>query len=382
MKILAVPDSKNPFATDDFLRNYWQQSPLLLRDAIHLPELIDGDELAGLAMEPNVESRLIQYQDDKNQWHLEHGPFSENKFSELPDNNWTLLVQAVDHWVPEVRQVLEQFSFLPRWRIDDIMISFATDQGGVGPHFDQYDVFLIQLEGKRQWQAGQLCNEDSDLIDGLPVKVLADFHCEEKWILEPGDVLYLPPAMAHWGTSIGNSMTLSVGFRAPSDSEIVSDFGHFLSSQISDFNRYTDDKIEKRSQQPHAILPNDIKRLKSRLQTYANDDQLLAQWFGQYMTEQKYDDSAVETGNWEFDAFFKHWQAHNDLYRNPASRLAYMDQTLFVDGQILEANLSSEELNIICSTETFEFSNFDASSNAFKQILWTLVNAGALFFED
>ena len=379
--MFAVSDFKNPFATDDFLANYWQQSPLLLRQAIVLDDLIDGDELAGLAMEPNIESRLVQYQPERQQWQLQQGPFTEETFSTLPADNWTLLVQAVDHWLPEVRQVLNRFSFLPSWRIDDIMISFATDRGGVGPHFDQYDVFLVQLSGQREWQIGQLCDDDSELVAGLPVKILADFASQERWVLEPGDVLYLPPALAHWGTSIGNSMTLSVGFRAPADSEIISDFGHFLAGQVSDFQRYNDSQIEHRGQQPHAITAADIARLKSRIKHYLDDDDRLAHWFGQYMTEPKYDDSAVDTGHWSYPEFTQHWQ-HSPLFRNPASRLAHYQDKLFVDGQMQEISLPKDELNQICSHEIFDYAIFYTLSEAGQHALWTLVNSGALFFED
>ncbi|MEJ2045439.1 MAG: cupin domain-containing protein [Reinekea sp.] len=381
MRVCAVPHSKNPFSNLDFLENHWQQSPLLLRNAIHLPDLIDGDELAGLSLEPNVESRLIRYDPEQQSWHLDHGPFSEDQFANLPESNWTLLVQAVDHWVPEVRQVLERFDFLPRWRIDDIMISFATDQGGVGPHFDQYDVFLIQLSGQRQWKTGQLCDDDAELVNGLPVKMLTNFDTQDTWLLEPGDVLYLPPAIAHWGTSIGNSMTLSVGFRAPSDSEIVSEFGHFLSSEISDFRRYTDSKIENRAGNAHEIRQSDLERLKQRLHQYLDDDQLLAQWFGQYMTEPKYDDSGVDTGDWSFEAFKQHWR-HYPLYRNSSSRMAYHGKTLFVDGQMLEPCVDKSELDRICSYEVLEYNGFTDTSGNALQLIWTLLNCGALFFED
>lgn len=372
----------NPFNTPEFLDQYWQQNPMLLRNAFNLSDLIDADELAGLALEDTVESRVVIKEPETDAWHLKHGPFTEDDFAELPESHWTLLVQAVDHWIPEVRAFMKTFSFLPQWRIDDIMISFATPGGGVGPHFDQYDVFLVQLEGKREWKIGQSCDDTSDLVDQMPVKLLAEFQEQDKWVLEPGDVLYLPPALAHWGTSIDNSITLSVGFRAPAVNEIASDFGHFLSTVSSDFERYQDSGISNRTNQSHEISDEDINRIQNILVKLAEDKSQLADWFGQYMTEPKYDDSAVETGDWSLPSFVSHWKNH-PLIRNASSRLAFYGQTLFVDGQRIKTQLNGQQLNFICDFEVLEFemTNF-ANDTDFTSILWQLSNAGALFFED
>jgi Uncharacterized conserved protein len=298
-----MPKVKNPFDTQEFLNTYWQQAPLLSRNALPLSDLITPDELAGLATESEVESRLITGRYENPNWSLEHGPFSDDVFSSLPDKDWTLLVQAVDHWVPEVRQILSLFSFLPRWRIDDVMISFAVEGGGVGPHFDQYDVFLVQLSGQREWKTGQMCDDSTDLIDQAPVKLLSTFEEQDRWQLNPGDVLYLPPGLAHWGTSIGDSMTLSVGFRAPSDSETIAELGHFMSSQVSDFQRYQDPGLKARNDEPHAILNEDIDRVRQILQRLSDEPALLSEWFGRYVTEPKYDDLNVDTADWSLTAF-------------------------------------------------------------------------------
>lgn len=367
----------NPFNTKEFLDNHWQQSPLLIRKALSWDDLIDADELAGLAIEDGVESRLIYNEPESDKWHLRHGPFTEDDFSELPKSHWTLLVQAVDHWIPEVRQVLKDFQFLPQWRIDDIMISFATDGGGVGPHFDQYDVFLVQLSGKRSWKVGQMCDDNSDLVDQVPVKLLSEFHETDTWVLEPGDVLYLPPGQAHWGASIGDSMTLSVGFRAPSDSEIVGELGHFMSALVSDFQRYEDPQLSNRSAHPHEILDEDVSRLQSVLQRVAEDKDLLKEWFGRYMTEPKYDDMSVDTGDWTRKSFLEHWQ-NAPLVRNPASRLAYSHRALYVDGQSLETNLNKAELHQICDLNEIPFS----TNKDMQMLMLELLNTGAVLFEE
>ncbi|WP_287439692.1 cupin domain-containing protein [Reinekea sp.] len=364
---------------DAFLSTYWQQSPQLLRQAFNPEQLISGDELAGLAMEPEVESRLIKHLPESDEWLLRHGPFAEEDFAELGPENWTLLVQAVDHWVPEIRTLLSGFNFLPQWRIDDIMVSFATKGGGVGPHFDQYDVFLLQVEGTREWRTGQLCDENSEINAQLPVKILTDFEEQDRWVLQPGDMLYIPPAFAHWGTALSDCLTVSVGFRAPAHSDLISDFGHFLASKVSDFNRYADPELANRSSAPHEIRPEDIVRLQTILHDYADNAALLTNWFGQYMTQPKYDDQAVETGDWAVEEFISHWLA-NPIYRNASSRLAYTDTVLFVDGQAMVTDLTPEQLNSLCDGDVFTHAAY-AESEPMQKVLWSLINLGAVFFE-
>ena len=369
------------FDPEDFLSNHWQQAPKLIRGAIpDLENIIDGDELAGLAMEPTAEARLIEYERDKDSWHLTHGPFQETQFQKLTDKDWTLLVQAVDHWLPEVRDLMRYFHFLPSWRIDDVMVSYAVPGGGVGPHYDQYDVFLIQGQGKREWKIGQMCSEDSELISNLPVKVLAQFEEEETWVLEPGDILYLPPALAHWGTSVDSSITYSVGFRAPSRSEVVGELGHFLGNTLSEFDRYSDSKLQNRLELPHQIQQEDIERVRQILLNVAKDDASLSQWLGQYMTEAKYDDVAVETGDWTFEEFVTHWQ-NAELIRNPSCRMACNQQSLFVDGQRFDTQLDVTALNDICDREQFLYTELSDQPKNYQHTLWILLNAGAVFFE-
>ncbi|MFL2523111.1 MAG: cupin domain-containing protein [Candidatus Azotimanducaceae bacterium] len=167
-------------SADAFLQRYWQQKPLLIRHALaNYRSPISGDELAGLALESEVESRLVESQGGD--WTLKHGPFTEEDFLGLPEEDWTLLVQGVDLWVPEVQALLSQFAFLPPWRLDDVMVSFACPGGSVGPHFDQYDVFLLQVEGQRRWQIGAACSSETPMRDDSPLRILKEFEAEEEW---------------------------------------------------------------------------------------------------------------------------------------------------------------------------------------------------------
>lgn len=308
-------------------------------------------------------------------------PLSRTPLINCPDSHWTLLVQAVDHWLDNIRELLNNFDFLPRWRVDDIMISYSPIHGGVGPHYDLYDVFLIQLQGNRIWKAGQLCDDETDIVDQLPVKILSDFQEQDRWEMTPGDMLYLPPGIAHWGESTTESITLSVGFRAPSDSEFITDFGYFLSEQVSEFHRYSDLKIKDRSASPYEIRQEDVDRLKQIMLRYQNSDELLSSWLGQYMTEPKYDDTAVDGENMELEQFVQHWKGQS-LYKNPSSRMAYSGKLLFADGQKFPTSLSAKTLNLICTTDVFHYTVLPGSSEANVQdMMWQLLNAGVVFFD-
>ena len=199
---------------------------------------IDADDLAGLACEPLAEARLISGPDADGGWQLRHGPFAENEFSELGERNWTLLVQDVEKHYPPLAQLLERFSFLPRWRLDDIMISFAAPGGSVGPHVDQYDVFLLQAAGSRRWEISR--DFDPLTRDDVPLDMLQQFTPEQQWVLEPGDMLYLPPGVAHHGVALSPCLTYSIGLRAPSSADLLMALGEHLAQQPDEGGRYRD----------------------------------------------------------------------------------------------------------------------------------------------
>lgn len=201
-----------------FMRRHWHKKPLLVRQAIPgFKAPIPRARLLAMASEDGVESRLIQQLEGDN-WKLSHGPLSRRSLPALTKPGWTVLVQGVDMHDAKAHELLQQFRFVPEARLDDLMISFATDQGGVGPHFDSYDVFLLQAQGKRRWRIGR--QKDLSLQQGKPLKILSNFEPEEEFVLEPGDMLYLPPKWAHDGVAEGECMTYSIGFRSPDRSEL------------------------------------------------------------------------------------------------------------------------------------------------------------------
>lgn len=308
-------------SAEEFLRDYWQKKPLLIRQAIPgFVSPIEGDELAGLSLESEVESRIILEHGDK-PWELQHGPFSEQTYAGLPESNWTLLVQAVDQFVPEVADYLKEFEFLPRWRIDDLMISYATPGGGVGPHFDNYDVFLLQAEGRREWKIGQMCDSCSPLLEHPDLRILDQFDTSETWVLEPGDMLYLPPRLAHWGTALDNCMTWSIGFRAPSSAEIVTHYTDFVARFLSDEDRYSDPDLSP-VKDSNEIRPEDIQRLRQLVNEHLNDDNMLLSWFGQHMTEPRYPEF-LQGYELDIATLNDFLQQGGILVRNSSARLAW-----------------------------------------------------------
>lgn len=371
----------------EFLRDYWQKKPLLVRQAIpDFESPISPDELAGLALEEEVESRLV-IEHGERPWELQRGPFNEDTFQDLPERDWTLLVQAVDQFVPEVAELLEDFKFLPKWRIDDLMISFAAPGGGVGPHFDNYDVFLLQAHGHRRWQIGQMCDSDSPLLPHADLKILAEFEPTDEWVLEPGDMLYLPPRLAHNGIAEDDCMTYSVGFRAPSAAEVLTHFTDFLGQFLPDEERYSDADIQP-SEDPNQIQRDALERLKALLNEHMSDERLLMTWFGQFMTEPKYPElvAGIEI---EEEDFLGALEDGAILIRNPSARMAWSevgeDLVLFASGQSRLVSTSMRELlKLICSADALHVENLGVwlADDEGRTLLWELVKQGSLGFAD
>lgn len=374
-----------------FLRDYWHKKPVLLRNALpDFQPLISGDELAGLACEEGVEARLIIAEQPGHDWSLEHGPFDETRFSSLPANQWTLLVQAVDHWLPEAADFLQQFRFIPNWRLDDLMISYAADGGGVGPHFDNYDVFLVQAEGRRRWEIGGHFNSHTPLRSGLPVKILQQWQPEQVFELEPGDILYVPPCVGHNGIALGDGcITYSVGFRAPSLQEVLRDFSDYVGERLLPEVRYADADLHL----PQASAQIDeaaIERLRQLLHSVVDNREYLAQWLGKYMTEPKYDehDPAPEES---FSA--QEWpevlQQQSRIRLNESSRYAWTEVgdgglTLFVDGAAIPCPPpAAAGVKRLCESNEVDLAQLPGLDEpALQAMLLVLYNQGSLYFVD
>lgn len=248
--------------TKSFLAKTWQQQPRLIRGAFTpFDDLIEPEILAGLALEEGVDSRVIE--NHNNQWQVTHGPFES--YEAFGEEGWTLLVQSVNEWVPEVQQLIAPFRFLPDWRIDDVMISFATEHGSVGPHLDQYDVFIIQGSGRRHWQVGERVTQAREICPHADLKQLEDsFPAVIDAVLEPGDMLYIPAGCPHHGVALEPSLNYSVGFRAPNTAELGAAVADTLSQLNQEVPRYRDAEADDYGA-PHRVSDSQLQHVRSFL---------------------------------------------------------------------------------------------------------------------
>lgn len=376
------------FDAATFLRDYWQKKPLLIRNPwAAWANPLEPDDLAGLACEDAIESRLVTRSDSG--WALEHGPFPETRFAELGKAPWTLLVQAVDHHVPDVAALIAPFRFVPNWRIDDVMVSFASDGGGVGPHFDQYDVFLVQGLGRRRWRIGAACDSDTPLLPHDDLRLLADFQATEEWILEPGDMLYVPPGVAHDGVAVGDDcMTYSIGFRAPSRHELIAHWTDEVLSRLPEDDRYRDGPLRPQDN-PGEISAQALDGLHAMIRDALDDRAGFARWFGEYNSLPKYPDM-----DWqpdvpvEVDDVRACLDAGMTLRRNPASRLSFVrqqdgDLLLFADGDSFACTGASADFAaLLCAHDHLIADPALSACDAAVALVVALCNQGSVAFDE
>jgi 50S ribosomal protein L16 3-hydroxylase len=267
----------------EFLSQFWQKKPLLIRDAIpHFKGVVQAPELFALATRSEIESRLVQRR--KGSWRLHHGPFSRTGLAQLPARNWTLLVQGLNLELPAADALLRRFRFLPYARLDDVMVSYAVPGGGVGAHFDSYDVFLLQGPGRRRWRVG---NQRARKLDpAAPLKILREFAPDREWILGPGDMLYLPPGWAHEGVALDPCFTYSIGFRAPADGEIAREFLGFLQDRVDLEGQYADPGVAP-PRHPAAIPEEMIRRMAAVAGRIRWNKKDVADFLGEYLSAPK-----------------------------------------------------------------------------------------------
>ncbi|MGL6289701.1 MAG: JmjC domain-containing protein [Silanimonas sp.] len=343
----------------DFLRDYWQKRPLLIRNAFPgFESPLSPDDLGALSLEASALSRLILWDRRKDRWTVETGPLPEDRFDRVPSRDWTLLVQDVDKWDADVRALVDAFPFLPRWRIDDVMISFAVEGGSVGAHIDQYDVFLLQGMGRRHWQIDANPGQSADFRDDAPIKLLKSFTPSHEWTLGPGDMLYLPPGLGHHGVALDPCLTFSLGMRAPAKAELIEDFALELASRAGEKERYAD---------PDLAVPNDafeidaaaLARVRATLGSMADDDAFLHRWFGRFITRYR------ASGNLqppkksptraEFDTALA---AGGVVQRHPFARVAWLREgktkaMWFVTGSDIEG-LRATDAALLCRLDTLD----------------------------
>ena len=377
----------------DFLRNYWQKHPLLIRNAFPDFETpVTPEDLAGLACEESALSRIVVHDKASDGWTLRSGPFAEEEFPAMPDHDWTLLVQDVDKWDPDIRALLDHFDFLPRWRIDDVMISFAAPGGSVGAHNDQYDVFLLQAHGHRRWQidASEVLGKgvpSAEFREGVALKLLREFHPTHDWVLGPGDMLYLPPNVPHHGVAEDACLTFSVGMRAPSAGELLGDFVDTLLADADESVRYRDDDLSPPND-PNEIDADAMQRAIAGLNALRmNDPERLGDWFGRFMTlyrsvgDSLMPDPPRSRIEVEFDL-----QQGAMLVRHPWTRVAWRRSNerktlakLYISGQIHALPLA--DARTLAAAEHLDAELFAALSSESQSLVLTLLAEGHYHLE-
>jgi 50S ribosomal protein L16 3-hydroxylase len=319
----------------DFLARYWQKQPCLIRGALpDFRSLLSKKELFALSMEEAVESRLVLERGGEMPWEVIHGPQDPEDLAHLPDSYWTLLVQNVDLHRREAAEFLRRFRFIPDWRIDDLMISVAPAGGSVGPHLDSYDVFLLQAYGRRRWQINRDDYTEDDFIPGLDLRILGDFRPQQEWVLEAGDMLYLPPGVAHHGVALDECLTYSIGFRAPSRQELLH---HYLDDMLMEISDETYCDPDLMLQESSAEITTAARsRIRSLLQTPFLDEAALDRWFGCYVTRLPDQIDITPPARMDSDTFARFCSRVNGLCCHHVCRTVFIrrgnDFILFVNG--------------------------------------------------
>jgi len=273
----------NGLTAKQFLAEYWQKKPLLVRGAFpDFRDLVNGEMLQGMAQQEEVQARLVTETDGV--WDVCPGPLKPSDFRRLKRANWSLLVQGIDHLLPAGRALLSQFDFIPHARLDDLMVSYAPKGGGVGPHFDSYDVFLLQGQGHKLWQIS--AQQDTELIPDAPLRILRRFKPQQEWILGPGDLLYLPPRYAHYGVALNNCLTYSIGFRAATHQELATQFLVYLQDRIDVPGLYADPDL-KPQKHPAEISSDMVDKVAAVIEQVKVGRDDIAQFLGSYLSEPK-----------------------------------------------------------------------------------------------
>lgn len=359
-----------------FLATYWQKKPVVIRQAFaDFQDPISPDELAGLAMENEVDSRLVSQTAEG--WQVAHGPFKD--FDHLTESHWSLLVQAVNHWHPAAAELMQPFRALSDWRMDDLMISFSVPDSGVGPHLDQYDVFIIQGAGRRRWRVG---NNDvvaqhsphPDLLQVAPFEAIIDE------VLEPGDLVYIPPGFPHEGYSLENSLNYSVGFRAPSGKELLSGFADYVLAQELGSRRYQDPGLTLRDEAA-SVLPEEVDNLRAMMNELVNSADFTP-WLGEFLSQSRHElDIAPPQPAYQEDEVRDALQEGTPLHRIGGLKVLQLASHTFINGERF-SSAAPDFLHLLAATteiDSEQLLSVIEQQNVLTQ-LTGLINAGYWHF--
>lgn len=363
----------------DFLQRYWQKRPVVLKRGFkNFVDPLSPDELAGLAMENEVDSRLVSHQDGR--WQVSHGPFES--YDHLGENNWSILVQAVDHWHEPSSHLMRPFRHIPDWRMDDLMISYSVPGGGVGPHLDQYDVFIIQGTGRRRWRVGEKIpmkqhSPHPDLLQVAPFEAIID---EE---LEPGDIIYIPPGFPHEGYSLESSLNYSVGFRAPNAREMVSGYADYILARELGSQRYGDPDLVER-EHPALVQPEELDRMRNMMLDLVGNPEHFHSWFGEFISQSRHElDLAPPEPPYQAGEIYELLESGESLQRLCGLRVLRVGDVCYVNGEAMTTeHLAAADAMTRHMTVTRDMLGDALDDPSFLALLSALVNSGYWYFND
>lgn len=384
-------------SAETFLLEYWQKKPLLIRQAFPDFETpLTPDELAGLSCEEEVNSRIVIEKGGEHPWQAIHGPMDETIFAKMPETHWTLVVNDLEKYVPELAWITDKFRFIPEWHLDDLMSSWAAPEGTVGPHVDLYDVFILQGEGQRRWQINTQPVADDNVIAGLAIRLQKKFTAEQEWVLETGDMLYIPSGVSHHGVSIGESSSYSIGFKATSHEALVNDFVAHITNDLS-INKTYHLPNEGVPAHPNEISLAAISEVRKIFSQYLDPQHPeLARWFGRYVSDAKMD--YLHECEEPVEHFLQLRALQNEygvpFLRHPSSRFAFTQLSseenikqnhpamrLFVDGD--DFIVSPEFAFLLCDQREIDLCQIESNINESEQaLLVQFYNAGKLYQPD
>ena len=382
----TISTSLDNLNAEHFLEEYWQKKPLVIKQAFaDFESPISADELAGLACEEDVNSRIVIEKDGDHPWQSIYGPMDEDIFSSLPETHWTLLVNDAEKHCPELAWICDQFRFIPEWRFDDLMISYAPEGGSVGPHIDLYDVFILQAKGHRRWMINTQPVDEDNQVAGTNLRVQKEFKIEQEWLLEPGDIIYIPPGVSHHGVATDDCMSISIGFRANSHADMVNDFIAYITQNLPAEYTYKDSDLKTQSHS-NEITQDAVERVTDIFKHYLKADHPeLIKWFGRYSSDTKTDihiepDQIIDT----IDEL-KQLASNQQLCRHPASRFAFSRSNnkalLFIDGTDYLTSIEFSES--LCNDREINLSSLlSTTSQEENNLIIDLYNQGQLYINN
>jgi 50S ribosomal protein L16 3-hydroxylase len=368
-----------------FMQEYWQKKPLLVRQAFtNFESPITADELAGLACEEQVNSRIVMEKDGEHPWFPIFGPMSDEIYDNMPKTHWSLIVNDLEKYLPELSWIVDRFRFIPEWRLDDLMISYAADAGSVGPHIDLYDVFILQGQGQRRWQISTQPVTEDNQVKETPLRIQKDFQAEQEWVIEPGDMLYLPPGVSHHGVSLGESLSYSIGFRATSHADLVNEFIGHITQHLSPLLTYQDPG-QLVQEHPNEIKQDAFDHVTEIFKQYLRPDHPeLQRWFGRYVSDSKAD--VITEPEKEITTIEELQMLSNEgtLNRHPTSRFAFTQNPentlLFIDGE--DYKVSPEFAKTLCKQRQINIIALIEIANDDELLfIITLYNQGKIYIE-